>query len=140
MKTNIIPIEKKHMNEVINILQSISEFKPSLDEYNKIWDKFNQIPNNFGIIALNQNHKVVGYGSIILEYKIRGGIMGHIEDIAVHKDFYKMGIGKKIINYLLDFAKENNCYKVSLSSQEHNIDFYKKLSLYKTGYTLTKFL
>ncbi len=65
MKTNIIPIEKKHMNEVINILQSISEFKPSLDEYNKIWDKFNQIPNNFGKLRLPLIHfhaRCVGEG------------------------------------------------------------------------------
>ncbi len=34
--------------------------------------------------------------------------MGHIEDIAVQKVFNRMGIGKAIINYLLDLAKENN--------------------------------
>lgn len=140
MKLNIIPIEKKHMNEVVNILQSISEFKPSIQEYHKIWEQYNQTSNNFGIIALNQNQKVVGYGSIILEYKIRGGVMGHIEDIAVHKDFNRMGIGKAIIYHILDLAKEKNCYKVSLSCQEKNLDFYEKFSFFKNGFTLTKFI
>tara|TARA_B100000886_G_scaffold335824_1_gene293578 strand:+ start:88573 stop:88995 length:423 start_codon:yes stop_codon:yes gene_type:complete len=140
MKINIVPIEKKHMNEVINILQSISKFQPLLEDYNKIWENFNQISNSTGIIALNQSKKVVGYGSIIFEYKIRGGIMGHIEDIAVHKDFNRMGIGNAIMDYLLNLAQEKNCYKISLSCHKNNIDFYKKFYFIENGFTLTKFL
>ena len=44
---------------------------------------------------LNASNKidVVGYGSIFIQINIRGGKIGHIEDITVHPDFRKKGIG-----------------------------------------------
>ena len=66
--------------------------------------------------------------------------MGHIEDIAVHKDFNRMEIGNAIMNYLLNLAQEKNCYKISLYCHKNNIDFYKKFNFIKNGLTLTKFL
>ena len=87
MQIEIVPLQKCHIEEVIDILQLISEFKPPKSEYDKIWQCFIDHPENYGLVALDQFGKVIGYGSLLLNYKIRGGIMGHIEDIAVHKNF-----------------------------------------------------
>ena len=40
----------------------------------------------------------MGYGSIVIETKIRGGKMGHVEDIVSHSLFRKKGIGKAVVD------------------------------------------
>ena len=91
-------------------------------------------------IALDEKVEVVGYGSILIERKIRGGKMGHIEDIAVHPDFCKNGIGKLLINALYEISQKEKCYKVSLACKEHNLSFYQKCDFLIDGISLSKFL
>lgn len=116
---------KQDLPEVFAILQSISDYMPDNKNINKIWDNFIKQKHINSIVLLNMN-KVIGYGSIIFETKIRGGIHGHIEDIAIHKDFINKKFGSFLIDALLQVAKEKNCYKVSLGCHKINKSFYKK--------------
>ena len=140
MPIEIVPLQKGHIEEVIDILQLISKFNPPKSKYDKIWECYVDHRDNYGVVALDHFGKVVGYGSLLLNYKIRGGIMGHIEDIAVHKDFQNNGIGKLIINALYEIGKKNQCYKLSLSCKKENLNFYKKYNYFETGITVTNFL
>ena len=128
------------MTAVIEILQSISDYRPDEKDYDQIWDEFQSQTNYFGLVVLDEKVDVVGYGSIFIERKIRGGKMAHIEDIAVHPDFCKKGIGKLLINALYQIAQEEKCYKVSLVCKEHNLSFYQKCDLMMDGISLSKFL
>ena len=128
------------MTAVIEILQSISDYRPDEKDYDQIWDDFQSQTNYFGLVALNEKVDVVGYGSIFIERKIRGGKMGHIEDIAVHQDFRKKGIGKLLSNALYQIAQEEKCYKVSLVCKEHNLSFYQKCDFVIDGISLSNFL
>ena len=118
-------IKKNDISFVIELLQSISKYKPSKREYPNIWNKFKNQKNIHALVATT-NNKVVGYGSIVIETKIRGGKMGHIEDIVSHKSFRKIGIGKAIVDKLFILAKKKGCYKVALQCKKHNVSFYKK--------------
>ena len=71
------------MTAVIEILQSISDYRPDEKDYDHIWDEVQSQTNYFGLVALDGKVDVVGYGSIFIERKIRGGKMGHIEDIVI---------------------------------------------------------
>jgi len=118
-------IRKKDMSLVIELLQSISKYKPSKSEYTKIWNKFKNQKNIHSVVAIT-NNKIVGYGSIVIETKIRGGKMGHIEDIVSHENYRKNGVGRAILDKLFVLAKKKGCYKVALQCKKHNISFYKK--------------
>jgi glucosamine-phosphate N-acetyltransferase len=59
--------------------------------------------------------------------------VGHIEDIIVDKEFRGNGYGKYIINYLIKYAKNNNCYKIILNTDEKNLKFYQKCGFKKTN-------
>ena len=128
------------MTAVIEILQSISDYRPDEKDYDQIWDEFQSQTNYFGLVALDEKVDVVGYGSIFIERKIRGGKKGHIEDIAVHPDFRKKGIGKLLINALYQIAQEEKCYKVSLVCKEGNLSFYQKCDFMIDGISLSNFL
>jgi glucosamine-phosphate N-acetyltransferase len=125
-------IKQNDMEAVIELLQSISEFKPSKSDFLPIWVSFSGQTNVHSLVAI-MDDQVVGYGSIVIEKKIRGGKMGHIEDIVSHPLFKKKGIGKSVLEALFDIAKENDCYKVGLQCKEHNIDFYQKCGYKLSG-------
>ena len=140
MNVSLVEVKKNHMTAVIEILQSMSDYRPDEKDYDQTWDEFQSQTNYFGLVALDEKVDVVGYGSIFIERKIRGGKMGHIEDIAVHPDFRKKGIGKLLINALYQIAQEEKCYKVSLVCKEHNLSFYQKCDFMIDGISLSKFL
>ena len=65
--------------------------------------------------------------------------MGHIEDIAIHPDFRKKGIGKLLFNALYKISQEEKCFKVSLACKAHNLSFYQKCDFAIDGISLSKF-
>lgn len=140
MNVSLVEVQKNHMTAVIEILQSISDYRPDEKDYDQIWDEFQSQTNYFGLVALDEKVDVVGYGSIFIERKIRGGKMGHIEDIAVHPDFRKKGIGKLLINALYQISQEEKCYKVSLACKDHHLSFYQECGFVIAGISLSRFL
>ncbi len=90
------------------------------------------------ISSLNEEHQIIviediekdiiGTGTILIERKILHNMskVAHIEDIVIDKNKRGSGLGFKIINYLVDIAKEKNCYKVILNCSEENVPFYEK--------------
>jgi len=62
----------------------------------------------------------------------------YIDDLCVDKNCRGKGVGKALYNYVLDYAKQNNCYNVTLNVWNCNTDalrFYEKcgLKIQKTG-------
>jgi len=125
-------VVQSDMDAVIELLQSISEFKPLKSEYLPLWKSFSEQTNVHSIVAVTGN-QIVGYGSIVIEQKIRGGKMGHIEDIVSHSLFRQKGVGKAIVDGLFYVAKVEGCYKVALQCKEHNILFYEKCGYEVSG-------
>lgn len=139
IKLEIVHVEKQHMAEIVELLQSLSEFKPSETEYDSIWEAFHKQEHVHSIVAL-LDKRVVGYGSIIIETKIRGGKMAHIEDIVSGTNYRNLGIGREIVNALHDIAIEHRCYKIALQCSQDNVPFYEKCGYQVSGLTLQRFL
>jgi glucosamine-phosphate N-acetyltransferase len=72
--------------------------------------------------------RVVGSASLLVEEKFihGGGLSSHIEDVAVHRDFQKQGIGAELVRFLVEEARRLGCYKVILNCREENVPFYEK--------------
>lgn len=61
-----------------------------------------------------------------------------IDDVVVKTDLQGQGIGKTMINFAIQRARDLGCYKISLTSGQKRTDahiFYEKLGLRKHGYT-----
>lgn len=127
------------MAEVVVLLQSISEYQPAESDYPAIWQSFCEQTNRVALVA-ERNSRVIGYGSMVIDTKIRGGKMAHMEELAVHPDQRRTGIGQQIANRLCDRARELGCYKVALQSKEYNIPFYERLGFQVSGLTVQRFI
>ncbi len=73
--------------------------------------------------------RIVGTASLLIEQKFihGGGRSGHIEDVAVHRDFQKQGIGAALVRHATEQAKKIGCYKVVLNGFDQLAPFYEKL-------------
>ena len=138
MNVKIIDTKRQHMEEIIQLLQNISPQYPKKELYEDIWTSFIEQPNVYSCVAINKSI-VVGYGALVIEAKIRGGKLGHIEDIASHNSFKKRGIGTAIVKYLFEIAKTKGCYKTVLQCKENQVGFYKKCFFKTGGLAMQKF-
>ena len=132
-------IEKNDLPLVIELLQSISEYRPALNEYDNIWKEFSMQNNVHSLVAFI-NDKLVGYGSLVIEIKIRSGRLGHIEDIVSDTKYRNKGVGLAIVNGLKEIAAEKGCYKLALECKENNIGFYNKCGFLISGTSMNKLL
>lgn len=73
--------------------------------------------------------RVVGTLTLLIEQKFihAGGLVGHIEDVAVHKDHQGKGIGKELVLHAVEESKKAGCYKVILDCFEELVPFYSAL-------------
>lgn len=139
MELKIREIKKVDMDMVIKMLQEISSFEPKKSERQEIFSEFISQSNVSGFVYLLEN-TIVGYGSLVFETKIRGGRVGHVEDIVVNSKYRGKNIGLKIIHHLIEESKKRKCYKVSLVCKEHNTIFYEKCGLSIDGISMSELL
>ena len=131
------------MSELIirKIIESDLEngFLESLDSLRKASNlEQSSAKNILKNILENENHiihvaeldgEIVGSTTLLIEPKFihQGGFVGHIEDVAVKKEFEGQGIGMKLVLSLLDVAKERKCYKTILNCEDELVSFYEKI-------------
>jgi|TARA_B100000530_G_scaffold315828_1_gene245696 GNAT superfamily N-acetyltransferase len=117
----ISDFKEKDFSSVKNLL--INGFSKNFD--NDINLNFINDQSNFGFVAVN-NETIIGFASIhIIEKLNRRSCL--IEDVVVDKNERGKGIGKLLIEHLINFSKSKSCDKIILNSKESNIPFYNKL-------------
>jgi len=94
----------------------------------KIFEKINSNPDHIIVVA-ELDGKIVGSTTLLIESKFihGGGLVGHIEDVVVDKNFQGQKVGEKIMKYLIEFAKNRGCYKTILDCTDDVKPFYEKL-------------
>jgi len=72
---------------------------------------------------------IVGTATLMIEQKFihRGGRVGHIEDVAVHRDYQSQGIGAALVRHAIEEARHLGCYKVILNCADGLMPFYARL-------------
>ncbi len=75
------------------------------------------------------NGRIVGSTTIMIEQKFihDGGRVGHIEDVVVSKEHEGRGIGFKIMQAALEYARAQGCYKTILDCDDKVKPFYERL-------------
>lgn len=117
----ISDFKEKDFSSVKNLL--IDGFSKNFDNDINLNFINNQI--NFGFVAVN-NETIVGFASIHIIEKLNRRFC-LIEDVVVDKNERGKGIGKLLIEHLINFSKSKCCDKIILNSKESNIPFYNKL-------------
>ena len=117
---------EKGFLETLDFLRNASNLDKN--KANEILKKIKQNPNHIIYVAID-NKKIVGSTTLLIEQKFihDGGLVGHIEDVVVRKDYERNGIGIKLVTSLLERAKEKNCYKTILDCKDDVKQFYERI-------------
>ena len=89
------------------MFQSVAHFDPNLTvEEGQCYQHTviqTALPNSqYGVVVLYEG-KAIGMGRIVGD----GAIFYYVQDVAVHPDHQRKGVGKTIIGQLVDYVKQN---------------------------------
>jgi predicted GNAT family N-acyltransferase len=137
--------ELKH-KDYDSYLLLMNEFKkeliPSIFSKKEFINTLEIIKLNATIWVIEHNNEIIASATIIYECKYVNNISiaAHIEDVVVKKTFRGKGLGKLLIEHLIDFANQNKCYKITLNCDNNLCNFFKKNGFNKNGVQMTKYL
>lgn len=114
-------VKFKDLDAVYNLLNQLKFVFTHQVDKRKAWDEF----NGEGLVVEHQD-KIIGFGSLVVENKLRGYKSGQLEDIVIHQDWRGKGVGELLVKKLTERADELGCYRVSLFCREELIPFYNK--------------
>ena len=112
--------------ETLDFLRNTSDLDKN--KAKEILKKIKQNTNHIIYVAID-NKKIVGSTTLLIEQKFihDGGLVGHIEDVVVRKDYEGKGIGIKLVTSMLECAKEKNSYKTILDCKDDVKQFYERI-------------
>ena len=89
----------------------------------------------------HSNTIIVGTGMLLIERKLihNCGKVGHIEDIVINNTYRGNNLGKILVGFLTDLARDNQCYKVILDCDTNNEEFYHKCGYQVKGTQMAKY-
>lgn len=122
---------------LIEILKQLTN-APEIN-YEQFAKQYSNLSNNSKIYVLEDNNKIIGYGSVYIDHKFYRNCsnVGHIEDIIIDKNYRNQGLSKLLINKLIDYSKKQKCYKIILNCKEEYIKFYEKFGFKIDGISMT---
>jgi len=123
------------MIEIIEQIPSIDKYVNLINEvYSEKRDKKivkQALENSMYCVCAYKNDELIGFGRIVGD----GGIFLHLHDVIVKPSYQGQGIGKKIINKILDeiekFKIINPDIRVYLFSNKDKERFYEKFGFIK---------
>ena len=112
--------------ETLDFLRKVSDLDKN--KAKEILEKIKQNPNQIIQVAIDDK-KIVGCITLLIEQKFihDGGLVGHIEDVVVRKDYEGKGIGIELVTSMLEYAKRKNCYKTILDCKDDVKQFYERI-------------
>jgi len=132
-------IEKKDLDQVFVLLNQLKQIDIDNIDKDKAWSDFINNTSSNSVVGLF-NNKIVAYGSVVVENKVRGEVAGHIEDIVVDSEVRGKMIGVSLIKELIKVAENKGCYRITLFCKETLVNFYGRNGFEVNNVVMKKYL
>ena len=112
---------------------------PSLDKAKTIFSRIRQYPD-YRVYLAESGGKTVGtFTLLIFDNLGHGGAPSAIvENVVVYPEYRGQGLGKDMMDFAMQQAREAGCYKLALSTNAKREDahrFYESLGYKRHGYS-----
>lgn len=106
------------------------------DKFEQIYDKIFQVGK---IFVCELDNKLVASVTVIIEQKFIHKLSkyAHIEDVIVLPEYRGKKIGEKIIEYVVNYCKNEKVYKMVLNCDDKLFKFYNKNNFIKNGISMS---
>lgn len=139
---NIRKIESDDYNkkylDLLEQLTVVNKNKITFEMFSKFVDNLGE---NHLIFVIEQNNKIIATTTLLIENKLihELGKVAHIEDVVVDKEVNGKNIGKTLITFVNEYAKNRGCYKVILDCNDDVKKFYEKCGFIVKGNLMGKY-
>lgn len=83
------------------------------------------------VVVVDSDGLIVGFTSVMLLLRLNQKKKEmYMPELVVHKEYRSRGAGAMLVNFCVDLAREENCYRIRLESgnwRHNSHDFYKHL-------------
>ncbi len=131
MEIKIRSSKETDYSQIVNLFTEFATFEKlpekminSVDRMNKEKDFFNCF------VAETSDNRIVGYVTYFFCYYTWIGKSLYMDDLYVQHEYRAKGVGSKLMNKVIEFAKDSKCHKLRWQVSEWNkpaIDFYKNI-------------
>ena len=132
-------VKESDLDNVYVLLNQLKELDQDSIDKERAWKNFLKNTSANSIVGI-LDEKIVAYGSVVIENKIRGEVAGHIEDIVVDKNVGKKMIGTYLVKELIEICKKKKCYRITLFCNEKLVNFYSRNGFKVNNVMMKKFL
>ena len=116
----------------------LAQLSGEVTSYNRdmLWNEYTKNPNHITFVdeikEAGKPASIMATSSVFVESKFLhcGSKVGHIEDVVVCNDARGTGLGQKIVQHCIDYARDAGCYKVILDCSNKNVPFYINCGMY----------
>ena len=138
-----IDISREKYKEIIELYSNFKKIDNkilTIEKLDSIIEKIYYNKNHYIYFYISKD-KIIGAITLFIEQKIihDGMCVGHIEDLVVNKKYRGMGVGKILLNHVIDKSKENNCYKCILDCDISLENYYLNNGFTKKGLYMAKY-
>ncbi len=145
--------ENKDILDIMRLLEEVDLVhhlvRPDIFKIGTKYDKYELsliISDNSRPIFVYDDNGVKGYAFTIFKRHINDPILTdiktlYIDDLCVDSNYRKNHIGEALYKYVLDYAKRNDCYNVTLNvwyDNKNALAFYEKMGLSPLKITMEK--
>ena len=131
MKVVVRSADEQDFPKVLDLIKEFSVFQGGPEKVTVTLEQMMKERSFFQcFIAENENKEVLGYVSFFFAYYSWTGKAVYLDDLYVREVFRKQGVGKKLLQFVIDFAKGEQCRKVRWQVSKWNanaIAFYKSM-------------
>lgn len=131
------------LDRVFELLNELYENKLKYEIFERSYKLKLNDENSYYIVAIEDN-KIIGVLTSELQVKLhRAKKQSFIEDLIVDKDHRSKGVGKALLENAVEYAKNNDCEVIELTSyikNENAHKFYENNNFIKHSYKFKQYL
>ncbi|MBU1975097.1 MAG: GNAT family N-acetyltransferase [Nanoarchaeota archaeon] len=124
------------MDRIVKLLYQLSPLKGDADPTKlKAILEHMLVDSNYDLIVCECEGNIIGTAALVTIPNLTygGKSKGLVENVVTDKDNRGKGIGKKMVEKLIEIGKNKNYYKIILDCETNNVTFYEKCGFYTTG-------
>ncbi|WP_374174242.1 GNAT family N-acetyltransferase [Flavobacterium tructae] len=138
-KVEIRKVEKQDLDFVYQAINELENEILDFEVFSQIFDENISNPKNLYLIAENE---IEGLGFISFHTQNllhHCGLVGEIQEFFIHQNYRGKGIGRQLINEILQYADQNNLKSIEVTTNKRRVEnvlIYENLGF---GLTHNKF-
>lgn len=127
-----------HLTELLTELFSLEgDFVPNPARQMRGLRLLLEQPNRGRIFVVKQNERILGMINLLFTISTaEGGVVILLEDLIIHRDFRGNGLGSRLLEYAIDYARKKDFKRITLLTDRVNAEaqrFYKRHGFFESA-------